>query len=122
MTEEQLQKLLEIKEEVLTESNLKYFPSRERAKEFSNGFLSQISKENLIDIVERFQTKKPALKLYQIDFTPMYPVPSVLVVLAYDEDGAISIASETVKHTGIIGINEIAMDRPKVVVYESGDY
>lgn len=122
MTDKQLQKLLEIEEEVLTESNLKYFLSIERSREFSKGFLSQITEANLIEIFKRYELQKPKLKLYKVDFPPMYPVPSTLIVLAYDKQGAEQIASQTIKHTKPSGIEEIIMDQPKVVVYESGDY
>ena len=62
------------------------------------------------------------MKLYKIDFDPMYPVPSGLIVLAKSKKGALKIAKETLKHTEPIEATLIKMDKPKVVFYESGNY
>ena len=62
------------------------------------------------------------LKLFTVDFTPAWPVPCGLIILAYDIYEATDIALETViKGTPII-VSEILMDAPKVVFYESGEY
>ena len=63
------------------------------------------------------------MKIYTIDFSPMWPVPSGLVILAENEEQALEIAKETVKHTEVRGILEVhEIDEPKVIFYESGDY
>ena len=63
------------------------------------------------------------MKLYTIDFSPMWPVPSGLVILAESEEQALKIAKETVKHTEVRGILKVEeLDKPKVIFYESGDY
>jgi hypothetical protein len=121
MTDKQLNRLLEIKEEVLTQSNLRYFSNIETSRKFSNGFFGSITKNNLIEIVKRFESEKPQQKLYRVDFDPMYPVPSVLIVLAQDEAEALRIASDKILHTTVKSVEEITMDQPKIVMYESGD-
>ncbi len=62
------------------------------------------------------------LKLFTVEFDPIYPVGGCLVILAYDFNKAIGIAKETIKHTKKLQISEVEMDKPKVVVYLSGDY
>ena len=63
------------------------------------------------------------LKLYQIEFKPMFPVPSGLIILAKSKKDALRIAGETIKHDdGELGITQIKMDKSKVVFYKSGDY
>lgn len=62
------------------------------------------------------------LKIYEIDFDPMWPVPSGLIVLARTNSEAMKIAYETIKHTQPIKATLIKADKPKVVFYESGDY
>ncbi|MEX0313436.1 MAG: hypothetical protein AB3N18_04605 [Allomuricauda sp.] len=62
------------------------------------------------------------MKLYSIDFEPMWPVGHVLIILATDKEEAESIATKTVRHTTITEVKEVKMDEPKVVAYLSGDY
>lgn len=62
------------------------------------------------------------MKLYEIDFDPMYPVPSGLIVLAKSKKGALKIAKEKLTHTKPREATLIKMDKPKVVFFESGDY
>ena len=62
------------------------------------------------------------MKLYEIDFSPMWPVPSGLIVLAKSKKSALKIAKETLKHTEPREATLIKMDKPKVVFFESGDY
>ena len=62
------------------------------------------------------------LKLWNVDFEPMYPVGGCLILLAYDEDEAKRIASMTIQHTSVFTVEEIPMDKPTVVIYNSGDY
>ena len=62
------------------------------------------------------------LKLYKIDFEPMYPVPSGLIILARTNKEAMEIAKETIAHTKPIKATIIKSDKLGVVFYESGDY
>ena len=62
------------------------------------------------------------MKIYEIDFSPMYPVPSGLIVAAKSKKGALKIAQEVIKHTKPIGIKEVNINEPCVVFYESGNY
>ena len=64
------------------------------------------------------------MKLFSVDFDPVWPVPYALVILAHDIDEARGIAEETIKHPQSVAIQimEHDMSKPGVVVYESGDY
>ena len=63
------------------------------------------------------------MKLYTIYFSPMWPVPCGLVILAENEEQALELARQTVTHTEVIGVLKVQeLDKPKVVFYESGDY
>ena len=61
------------------------------------------------------------LKLYTVDFEPVYPVGCCLVLLAHDLEEAGEIAGKTIKHTGVFRVEEVEM-RAGVVQYVSGDY
>lgn len=83
-----------------------------------------------VDIVGYVSKKQPLkrtvtkqMKLYTIDFDPMWPVPCGLVILANNEQEALELARETVSHTEVRGVLKVQeLDKPKVVFYESGDY
>ena len=62
------------------------------------------------------------MKIYEVDFSPMWPVPSGLIIAAKDLKEAEKIAKETVTHTKIREVTEIKLNKSKVVFYESGDY
>lgn len=62
------------------------------------------------------------MKLFKVDFEPMYPVGCGLVILAENVQDAADIASETIMHTNTFSLEEIPMDKPGVVFYKSGDY
>jgi hypothetical protein len=62
------------------------------------------------------------LKLYQIDFTPVCPVPKGLIILAYSNKEAMNIARETLDHTEPKKATCIKIDKPKVVFFEPGVY
>lgn len=62
------------------------------------------------------------LKLYSVEFEPIYPIGSALILLEYNEEGAIKMASETIKHTNIFTVTEISMKKPSVVYFQDGDY
>jgi hypothetical protein len=62
------------------------------------------------------------MKIYEVDFNPMWPVPYGLIIAANNKEEAKKIAEETVKHTEVEEITEIKIDKPKVIFYESGNY
>lgn len=63
------------------------------------------------------------MKLYIIDFDPIWPVPYGLVILAESEEQALELAREKVTHTEVRGILKVyELDQPKIIFYESGDY
>lgn len=62
------------------------------------------------------------LRLYEIDFEPMWPVNSGLIILARTNKEAMKIAKETIAHTEPIKATIIKLDKPGVVFYESGNY
>lgn len=62
------------------------------------------------------------MKIYEIDFEGVYPVPSGCIIAANDEDEAMKIARETITHVAVEGIKEIDISKPRVVFYASGDY
>lgn len=64
------------------------------------------------------------MKLYEIDFEPVCPVGGTLIILAENEEEALKIAKETVKHEQeeplrILGTIPLTKG---VIVYEDGDY
>jgi hypothetical protein len=62
------------------------------------------------------------MRIYSVDFEPMGPVPSGLIIAANGIDECDKIARETILHTKEFTITEINIDEPKVIFYESGDY
>lgn len=66
--------------------------------------------------------QQESMKLFSVEFDGVYPVGSCLVLLAYTLEQATSIARETIDHTDVFTVTEVEMDKPKVVVYRSGDY
>lgn len=64
------------------------------------------------------------MRLFTVDFEPVWPVPYVLVILANNIDEAKEIANNTIIHLQSVPIKvtEHDMSKPGVVVYESGDY
>lgn len=62
------------------------------------------------------------MKLFNVEFTPLFPVPCCLVILAKDEEEARKIASKTISHTPEFEIEEVDMSNSGVVKFESGDY
>lgn len=41
------------------------------------------------------------MKIYSIDFAPMWPVPSCLIIAAENETNALKLAEETITHTEV---------------------
>lgn len=62
------------------------------------------------------------MKLFKVDFKPVYPVGCGLVILAETMHKAEIIATATIVHTDIFDIEEISMGEAGVVFYQSGDY
>lgn len=62
------------------------------------------------------------MKLFKIDFESMYPVGCCLIILAESVADAAEIASNTIMHTSKFSVEEILMDKSRVVVFQSGDY
>ena len=52
----------------------------------------------------------------------MYPVGNCLILLAEDKKEAKKMANEEITHTKVKGVEEVKMDKSKVVLYLSGDY
>lgn len=69
---------------------------------------------------------KENLKLYDVSFEPMWPVPHGLIIAANNEDEAREIALKELKEAGVVDLNiklyEIKVEEPCVVFFESGDY
>lgn len=62
------------------------------------------------------------MKLYEIEFTPMYPVPSGLIILAKNKKNALKIAETILTHTKPTKATLIEDNYEKVIFFESGDY
>ena len=62
------------------------------------------------------------MKIYEVEFEGMYPVPNGLIICAEDWEEAHIIAEDTVKHTSVSGITEKDISKSGVLFYESGDY
>jgi len=63
------------------------------------------------------------MKLYTVDFDPMWPIGCCLVIVAKDKKEANKIAKETIAHTDEFVVKEVKMTSPGFVVkYLSGDY
>jgi hypothetical protein len=60
------------------------------------------------------------MKLWEIDFEPLWPVGHCLIVLAETEEEALTYVSEP--RISIKSVKEIPMSKPGIVVYMSGDY
>ena len=62
------------------------------------------------------------MKIYKVDFDPVYPVPSGLIIVAETIEEAMEIAKETITHTDPIDIEEVESKKSGVIYYASGDY
>jgi len=62
------------------------------------------------------------MKLFKADFEPRWIDKSGLVILAETLQEAADIASETIMHTSKFSLEEISMDKSRVVFYDDGDY
>ena len=63
------------------------------------------------------------MKIYQVEFEPMWPVPSGLIIIANNIDEARGLAEKTIEHVKDLEIKEIELTgKAQVLFYESGDY
>ena len=62
------------------------------------------------------------MKIYKVDFSPMWPVPSGLIIAAPSMEMARIMAENTIKHTKQFSVEEVSVIEPSVIFYESGDY
>ncbi len=62
------------------------------------------------------------LKIYTVKFKGLYPVGNCLVIAAFNRREAEYIASQTIAHTDEFTVEEVILDKPKVIEYLSGDY
>ena len=62
------------------------------------------------------------MKLFKADFEPVFSVGCGLVILAENVQEATDMASETIMHTNTFSLEEIPLDKPKVVFYDDGEY
>ena len=63
-----------------------------------------------------------SLKIYEIQFEAMFPVPNGLLILAKSNKEAMEIAAKTLSHTKPINATCIKQDKSKVIFFESGNY
>ncbi len=62
------------------------------------------------------------LKIYRVEFEPMYPVGCCLVLAAYSKEQAERMARATIRHTQEMVVNEVYLEQPTIIEYLSGDY
>jgi hypothetical protein len=62
------------------------------------------------------------LKIYRVEFEPMYPVGCCLVLAAYSQEQAEQMARATIRHTQEMVVNEVYLEQPTIIEYLSGDY
>ena len=62
------------------------------------------------------------MKIFTVDFEPIYPVGCCLVILAKDIDEAIEIADNTIQHSTPFKVTEFDSTKPGVVIYLDGNY
>ncbi len=61
------------------------------------------------------------MKIYEVDFEPLYPVGNCLIIAANNEEEANRIALKTC-WTHIFTIKEVDISKPKVIMYLDGNY
>jgi hypothetical protein len=62
------------------------------------------------------------MRIYSVDFEPIYPVGCGLIIAAHGIDECEKIVKETIKHTNEYTITEINIDNPCVIFYDDGNY
>jgi hypothetical protein len=68
------------------------------------------------------EMKKGIMRIYKVEFEPMWPVPYGLIIAAHGIDECDKIARKTIIHTKEFTIKEVDIIEPCVIFYESGDY
>lgn len=62
------------------------------------------------------------LKIWKVDFKPVYPIGGCLIIAAYSKEQASEIAAATLAHTTHFDVSEVFISGPGVIEYNSGDY
>jgi len=62
------------------------------------------------------------MKIYKVEFEGAYPVGNCLIIAANSLHEAHYIAEKTIAHTKEFIVEEVTLDKPKVIIYLSGDY
>ena len=68
------------------------------------------------------EMKKGIMRIYSVEFDPVWPVPNGLIIAAHGIDECEKIINETITHVTDYTIKEIDISEPCVIFYESGDY
>ena len=79
---------------------------------------NEVSKPRVDSSIESCQE----MKIFKVDFEPMYPVGCCLIIAANNIDECRHIVMTTIKHTTVWVINEVDISKPCVIEYLSGDY
>ena len=67
--------------------------------------------------------RKSKMKIFTVQFDPLWPVPNGLIIKAKTLQGAEDLAKKTITHTNNITVKEIVLTNDdQVLFYESGDY
>lgn len=62
------------------------------------------------------------MKIWRVEFTPIWPVGGCCIIAAKDKAEAERIARKTITHKTDIAIFEVPVKSQGVIVYLSGDY
>lgn len=62
------------------------------------------------------------MKIYKVEFDPIYPVPCGLIIAAENEAQAREIAESALDGIAINEIKELDATTPGVLFFENGDY
>ena len=65
---------------------------------------------------------KPKMRLWEVDFVPLWPVGHCLIILAETEEEARKIADIELSCADIVSITEVPMDKSSVVICIDGNY
>jgi len=77
----------------------------------------------IITNLDNLVIRKKKMKVFTVQFSPLYPVPCGLIIKADTLQGAEDLAKKTITHTSNITVEELVLtDDDQVLFYESGDY
>ena len=62
------------------------------------------------------------MKIFKVEFNPVYPVGCCLVIAANNIAECEEIVRKTIKHTNTWKITEVNISSPCVIEYNDGDY